>query len=155
MRTAPKVFRTVSEGSVLFLVVSWALEFLLAVQKRDIFDKPLTSTVALTLGTLIVFIPDGLAAVWVFRRLRVLLSRSEASRATIAFAISAPVTLAIAYPLSLLVGGYAEVFLGSRFFLVCILAFVMVMMILIPNGVVRWAPHPSGGVEPVPANNQK
>jgi hypothetical protein len=155
MRAARKLFTTVAEGSILFSVMSWVLVFALAVQKRAVFDGPASLSVAIVLGTLIIFLPHGLAAGWTFRKLRVLLSRDEARRATIAFAVSAPVTLAIGYPLSLLVGGYAEVPLGSRFILPSIGVFIITLMALIPNGVVMWALHPSGGVSQAPESDQQ
>ncbi len=80
--------------------------------------------------------------------------RSDARRATTAFAVSAPLTLAIAYVLGELVGGYAEVILGSRSILPAIVTVIIILMIFVPTAVVAWTLHPSGGIGPVGESGQ-
>jgi len=103
---------------------------------------------------LAVFVPDGLAAWWIFQRLRANCSRSDARRAATAFAVSAPVALGVGDVLGVGVGGYAEVVLGSRFILPAVVAFIIVLMIFVPSAVVMWVLHPSGGAEFVGGSDQ-
>jgi len=59
----------------------------------------------------------GVATWWIFRKLQTDYTRREARAVATTFAILAPASLAIAFPLSLLPAGYAEILLGSRFLL--------------------------------------
>jgi hypothetical protein len=146
MGATRRLFMTVAEAAVLFAVASWALLFVLALVAPRVF-APDNSSQGGILGMLAVFVPDGLAAWWLMRRVRANRSRSDARRAATAFAVSAPLALGVGYLLGELVGGYAEMILGSRFILPAVASFIIVMMIFIPSGVVIWALHPSGGVE--------
>ncbi len=153
--SAPRLlFVTVAEGAILFTVASWALVVMLGLVLPRAF-MPDRSILSEIIAILAVFVPDGLATWWLFRRLRTGRSRSDARRAATAFAISAPVVLGVGYLLGGLVGGYAEVWLGSWFILPAVVAFIIAMMSLIPGGVVMWALHPSGGVEPVVESDSK
>jgi hypothetical protein len=81
-------------------------------------------------GTLIiiaVILATGIATWWVFRKLQADYTRREVRAVATTFAILAPVSLAIAMPLSLIPAGYAEILLGSRFFLIG--AFVGIVLI--------------------------
>jgi hypothetical protein len=69
-------------------------------------------------GALMVFLPNGSATWWLFRKLRDHYTSREARSVTIAFAILTPVSLAIAMVLPELSGDYAELFQGSRFAIV-------------------------------------
>jgi len=149
MSATRRLFTTVAEGAVLFAIACWALVLVIGLVTPRAFtpDKSIHGEI---IGALVaVFLPDGLAAWWIFRRLRVDRSRSDARRAATAFAVSAPVALGVGNLLGALVGGYAEALLGRYFVLPAIAAFTIVMMIFVPSGVVIWALHPSGGVGPV------
>ena len=153
MGATRRLFVTVAEMAVVFTVASWALLLVLGLAAPRAFapDNPSQGEIV---GMLAVFVPDGLAAWWLLRRVRANRSRSDARRAATAFAVSAPIVLGIGYLLGELVGGYAEVILGSRFILPAVASFIIVLMIFVPSAVVMWALHPSGGVGPVPESDQ-
>lgn len=67
------------------------------------------------LGVTMAYLPTGIAAWWMFRKLHSYCTRREARAVAIAFAVLAPVSFGIAFVLSELSGGYAELLLGSRF----------------------------------------
>jgi hypothetical protein len=79
------------------------------------------------LGATMAFLPTGIAAWWMFRKLQAHCTRREARAAAIAFAVLAPVSFGIAILLSQTSGGYADLLLGSPFGLVG--AFVGVVVI--------------------------
>ena len=79
------------------------------------------------LGATMAFLPTGIAAWWMFRKLQAHCTRREARAVAIAFAVLAPVSFGIAILLSQISGGYADLLLGSPFFLVG--AFVGVVVI--------------------------
>jgi hypothetical protein len=145
---------TVGAGSIVFTVASWAFVLAVWLLRRTTLDGPISNHDATIGAILIVIIPDALAAWWIFRRLNIRLSRSDARRAATAFAVSAPLVLGVGYLLGELVGGYAETILGSRFILPAVASFIIVLMIVLPSAVVMWVLHPSGGVEPVPESDQ-
>lgn len=62
-----------------------------------------------------VVLATGIATWWIFRRLQTHYTGREARAVATTFAILAPVSLAVAIPLSLIPGGYAELLLGSPF----------------------------------------
>jgi len=138
-----RLFLTVAEAALLLTVGSWALIFVYAVYGRDI--SPHGAVLAVT----VVIVPDALASWWIFRRLLIDRPRRDAWRAATAFAVSAPVTLALAYLLSAVVGGYAETFLGRKSALPAIAILIIILMMFVPGTVVAWTLHPSGGVQPV------
>jgi len=149
MDSTRRLFLTVAEGAVLFTVASWAFVLMtLAVRPPVSFHGEAIA------GPATVFIPDSLAAWWLFRRARTNRSLADARRAATAFAVSAPLTLGVGYLLGELVGGYAEVILGSRFILPAVASFIIVLMIFVPGAVVMWVLHPSGGVGAVPESDQ-
>lgn len=154
MSATRKLFMTVGAGSIVFTVASLAFVLAVWLLRRTILDGPISSHDATIGAILIVIIPDALAAWWIFRRVRSNRSRDDARRAATAFAVSAPVVLAIGYPLGFLVGGYAEVILGGRFILPAVASFIIVLMIFAPSAVVMWVLHPSGGVGAVPESDQ-
>jgi hypothetical protein len=149
MGSTHRLFVTVAEGAVLFTVASWGF-----VLTTLAFRPPLSFHGEMIAGFATVFVPDGLAAWWFFRRVLANRSRADARRAATAFAVSAPLILGVGYLLGELVGGYAEVILGSRFILPAMATFIIVLMIFLPSAVVMWVLHPSGGVEPVPESDQ-
>ncbi len=154
MGATRRLFMTVGEGAVLFTVASWALVWAVGPVTPEAFRSHISLPAETILLFVIVFVPDGLAAWWIFRRLLVDHQRSDARRGVMAFAVSAPVVLAVGMVLGELVGGYAEVILGSHFILPAVAAFVMVLMIFGPSAVVVWALHPSGGVGLVGESDQ-
>jgi hypothetical protein len=149
-----RLFMTVAEGAVLFTVASWAFDLVIALVAPRAFEHGSSSYSQIVVMLMAVLVPDGLAAWWIFRRVRTNRSRNDACRAATAFAVSAPLALGVSYLLGELVGGYAEVVLGRHFVLPAVAAAITVLMIFIPNGAVMWALHPSGGVEPVPESDQ-
>jgi ABC-type Co2+ transport system permease subunit len=138
MRSTRKLFVSVAETSVLYTFLSWALLFV----KWPEGSFPGVFVVLL----LAVLLPDGLAAWWVFRKVRRYRSRKDSLRAAAAFAVSAPLVLAVGNLLSELIGGYAELLFGGRFVLPIVAAFLVVLMIFVPTSVVMWSLHPSAGV---------
>jgi len=70
------------------------------------------------LGATMAFLPAGIAAWWLFRKLQPYCTRREARAVAIAFAVLAPVSFGIAMLLAEISGGYAELLLGSPFYLV-------------------------------------
>jgi hypothetical protein len=154
MSATRRLFMTAAEGAVLFTVFSWALVLALGLMSPRAFT-PERSIHSQIIGILVVvFVPDSLAAWWLFRRVRTNRSRADARRAATAFAVSAPVVLAIIYPLGLLVGGYAEAILGIRFILPAVASFILVLMIFVPSAVVMLVLYPSGGVGAVAESDQ-
>jgi len=153
--TPRRLFVIVAEGAILFTVAAWALVLALGLVIPRAFT-PDKSTHSEIIGTLLaVIVPDSLATWWIFRRLRTDRSRNDARRAATAFAVSAPVTLGFGSLLGELVGGYAEAWLGSWFILPAVVAFMFIVMIVVPSGVVMWALHPSGGGEPVSGSESR
>jgi hypothetical protein len=149
MSATRRLFTTVAEAAVLFTVASWAFVLM------TLAFRPLMSFRGETIaGLATVFVPDGLTAWWLIRRVRANRSRADARRAATAFAVSAPLILGVGYLLGELVGGYAEVILGSRFVLPAVASFIIVLMIFLPSTVVMWVLHPSGGVGVVPESDQ-
>ena len=144
--TARQLFVTVAEGAVLFTVASWAFVLVLAFVAPRAFTRDNSIYSEIVAILLAVFAPDSLAAWWIFRRVRVNRSPDDARRAAIAFAVSAPLVLGVGHLLGELVGAYAEALIGRWFILPSVGAFVIVLMIFIPSGVVMWILHPSGGV---------
>ncbi len=68
-----------------------------------------------TLTLIAIILATGIATWRIFRKLQTDYTRREARAVATTFAILAPVSLAIAMPLSLIPGGYAEMLLGSPF----------------------------------------
>jgi hypothetical protein len=139
---------TVAEAALLLTVASWALVFVYWFLVRD---TPVDGGITVAA---VVVVPGALATWWIFRRLRVDRPGSAARRAATAFAVSAPLTLAIAYGFGELMGGCAEGAFGSRSVLPAVATLVIVLMILLPGTVVAWALHPSGGAVPVGESGQ-
>jgi len=79
----------------------------------------------LALGAMM--IPTGIAAFWMFRKLQLRHTAREAKAVAIAFSIFAPIGLMIAIVFAEIPGGYAELFLGSRFALVGVFASIPVI----------------------------
>jgi hypothetical protein len=142
MGATHRLLRTVATAALLFTVASWVLTIVFFMPHLS----PRSEKIA---APTVVIVPDGLATWWLFRKLQVDRSRSDARRAVTAFAVSAPVVLAIGYLLGELVGGYTEVILGGYFVLPAVVAFIILLIVFIPYAVVSWALHPSGGMEPV------
>jgi hypothetical protein len=153
--TARQLFVTVAEGAVFFTVASWAFDLVIALVAPRAFEHVSTSYSQIVVMVMAVLVPDGLAAWWIFLQVRTDRSRNDARRAAAAFAASAPLALGVGYLLGELVGGYAEVVFGHYFILPTVAAIIIALMIFIPNGVVMWALHPSGGVEPVSESETK
>ncbi len=78
-----------------------------------------------------VFLPAGIAAWWMFRKLQAFCTRREARAVAIAFAVLAPVSFGIAFLLSEISGGYADLLLGSPFGLVGAFVGIVVMATIV------------------------
>jgi hypothetical protein len=135
-----RLFKIVAGPGLLFALLSSVPAFAIF---RFITDTTFSRGVGVTIA---IIAPDLFATWWIFRRLRLLRTANTARRAATAFAFSAPIALAIAYPLGTLVGAYAEVFLGRVFVIPVIILFIAILMVTIPGVIERWALHPSGGV---------
>jgi len=149
MDSTRRLFVTVAEAAVLFTLASWAFVLMTLAFRPHVPFRGETTAMLAT-----VFVPDSLAAWWLYRRVRANRSRADTRRAATAFAVSAPLILGVGYLLGELVGGYAEVILGSRFILPAVASFIIVLMIFGPSAVVLWVLHPSGGVGAVPESDQ-
>jgi hypothetical protein len=79
-----------------------------------------------TMVFLVVFLPTGISAWWIFQKLQARCTRREARAAATALAVFTPVSLLIAIPLAQIPGGYAA-FLGRPFGLVGAFVGVVVM----------------------------
>ena len=154
MSAKRRLFITVAEGSIFFTVVCWALILALAFHKRTFFDEPILTLIAAPGLILVILLPDALAAWWVFRKLLADRVRNDARRGAIAFAVSAPLSLAIGNVFAVLVGGWTERLLGGRFILPTVVAFVITLMAFVPSGIVMWFLHPSGRVAIAGGNHQ-
>jgi hypothetical protein len=83
------------------------------------------------LGATMAFLPAGISAWWMFRKLQAYCTRREARAVAIAFAVLAPVSFGIAFLLSEISGGYAELLLGSPFFLAGAFVGIVVMATIV------------------------
>jgi len=151
MGARQRLFITSAQAALLFTGTSWILFFIML---ELIPEAPAHRGMSLAAAVAAVILPDALGTWLIFRRLRFDRARGDARRAATAFAVSAPLALAVSYPLGELVGGYTEEILGSRFILPAVLRFIVLVMIAVPGAVVEWALHPSGGVEPVAESDQ-
>lgn len=79
-----------------------------------------------TMVFLLVFLPAGIAAWWIFRKLQARYTRREARTVATAFGVFTPVSLLIAIPLAQIPAGYAA-FLGRPFGLIGAFAGIVVM----------------------------
>lgn len=148
MGATHRLFMTSAQAALLFTATSWALTFtILGLIPEAPTHRGMSIAVA-------VILPDALGTWLIFRKLRLDHGRGDARRAATAFAVSAPVALAVSLPLAGLVGAYTEGTLGGRFILLAVLGFVVLVMIVVPGAVIAWALHPSGGVEPAAESDQ-
>jgi hypothetical protein len=83
------------------------------------------------LGAVIAIIPSGIAAWWMFRKLRAHCTRREARAVALTFGVFTPVSLGVALVLAQIPGGYAEALLGGPFALVGAFAGTVVMTTLL------------------------
>jgi hypothetical protein len=83
-----------------------------------------------TVMFLLVFLPIGIAAWWIFQKLQARYTRREARAVATAFGVFTPVSLAVATVLSQLPGGYAAS-LGRSFSVVGVFVGVVVMTTLL------------------------
>jgi putative Mn2+ efflux pump MntP len=134
-----RLFMNSAKAALLFTGASWGLVLIILGFMPEVLTHRWMSITAA------VILPDALGTWLIFNRLRLDHARDDARRAATVFALSAPVALAVSYPLAGLVGGYAEGILGSRFILPAVLVFVVLVMISVPGIVVAWPLHPSGG----------
>jgi hypothetical protein len=111
VREPVRLFIVIGEAA-LFVTCAWialsfpAVKFAVTVSELEIF------------AGFIAIVPAGLAAWWLFRKLRSHYPRREARAISMAFGFLTPVTLGIGIVLGGFPGGYAETFLGNRFILV-------------------------------------
>lgn len=105
MRTMFRLFTTVGTAAVITTGVYFGivLALLPLLQRPD--PSRLTQIIVLPA---VVLIPVGVAVWWIFRRLRSSYSPRTARTTAIVFGLFTPVSLGIAFALSLFVGAYAE-----------------------------------------------
>jgi len=139
MATRRRLFVILAKAALLLTGAFWALVLGMMLPAMHRMSPDTNATGAATA----VLIPDGLAAWWVFRKFRVDRSRHDALKITVAFAVSAPLVLGIGNLVGYVVGGYAEVFLGSSFILPAVAAVTITLMgLLVPTAVLAWVrPH--------------
>jgi len=92
------------------------------------------------LGAIIAFLPGGIAAWWMFRKLRAHYTRRQSRAAAITFAVFTPVALLIGVLVAQIPGGYAEV-LGRPFGLVGAFVGIVVTITLlnfVPTVLALW-----------------
>ena len=143
-----RTFARTAEAGLMLTVMSWTFTLAYSFFVHDMSVHGAAVTVA------VVAVPDAVATWWIFRRLRADRPRVDAQRAALAFAFSAPVALAVGNVLGAGVGSYAEQAFGKSFVLPSVAAFIILLMVVIPNAVVAWALHASGGVAPVGGSGQ-
>lgn len=81
-----------------------------------VFKPSLPSGQGEAVGAAAVFLPVGIAAWWMFRRLLATYPRSEAWAAAIAFGAITPLSLIVSVFLAQIPGSYANILVGPRFF---------------------------------------
>lgn len=117
-----------------------------------LFSIPVTSFEENIIGIITAFVPGGLAAWWMFRKLQNRCSRREALTVSILFAISTPVLLGISILLAPLPGGFADLWLGPPFGLVGAVVGIFVIATFLSFGLCMlalWIAHRIGGTHPV------
>jgi hypothetical protein len=86
------------------------------------------------LGVVMAFLPSGLAAYLLFRRLRHRYSSRPALWTSIVFVILAPVSLLVAIVLAPFPGGYADLLLGGPFGLIGAFVGIIVVITILTFG---------------------
>lgn len=127
-----RLFVMVAAGALLVTIGSWTLGYL---APAFVSHLPFPGWIAAVLAVLI---PDGLIAIWIWRRLSATLPQAEARRIVITFVVSTPAALMAAY----LVGDgvqsdVREVF-GARSALPAFIVFVLLVMAIVPAAFVEW-----------------
>lgn len=140
MRSIRYLFLIVGEGALLLTLAAFALG-IGAVLVFGSSRPPAAPSVAQGAAlAVIILVPVGAGAWWIFRKLRNRWQRREALAVAISFALFSPLSLAVAMPLSEIPAGYAGNFWGPS---VLIGAFISVVLMLwlatfLPSVFVLW-----------------
>lgn len=139
MRAMLRLFAIVGISSVITTGVYGALVLMLF----PVLQRPNPSWVTQTIVlSILVLTPVVIAAWWMFRKLRLSYPLRTARATAVAFGISTPVALGIAFPLSALVGAYSEKLAGYPVFgLIGAIVGIVVMIALlgfVPCAVALW-----------------
>src|SRR5215510_13207603 len=110
MRDVVRMFVVVAQASLIVTLGYFALSLTLG--QRFLTHGASLDAMALVV-ILVLLAPIGVAALWLFRRLRVIYMRDEARSVAIGFALFTPASLTIAILLSQLTGGFAASLLGT------------------------------------------
>ena len=140
MRNVRYLILAVGEGALLLTVAAFALG-IGAVLVFGSSRPPAAPSVAQAAALVVVIlVPVGAGAWWIFRRLRNRWQRREALAVAISFAVFSPLSLVVAMPLAVIPGGYAGYF-GRPFGLIG--AFVSIVLMLwlatfLPSAFILW-----------------
>jgi hypothetical protein len=115
-------------------------------------QKPsLPRFVQVPMQAVMVLTPIGIAVWWIFKKLRTNYSARTARKGAMAFGVFTPVSWAVAFPLSTLVGAYSEDLARLRFFgLVGAFVGVVVMaalLSLVPCAFTLWIDRHDGDAD--------
>ncbi|HWR37704.1 MAG TPA: hypothetical protein VN622_17720 [Clostridia bacterium] len=98
-------------------LITTATYFGLILALLPLLQKPnLPTAVQVPVLAVVVLTPVGVAAWWIFKKLRPDYSVRTARAAAIAFTVFTPISLGVAFPLSTIVGAYSEGLAGYPFF---------------------------------------
>jgi hypothetical protein len=119
MRDTMRLFAVVGQAALLFTAACFLLTMVsfAVLLPASTWTAPLSrmsSVGEAVMLAIVLLVPAGLSRWWIFRKLLTEYSRREARSVANAFALLAPVLLAISLVLSPIVGGYAGVLLGTQ-----------------------------------------
>jgi hypothetical protein len=140
MRSVGYLLLVVAEGALLLTFAAFALG-IGAVLVFGPSSPPASPSIAqvCTLAIMI-FVPVGAGAWWIFRKLRNRWQRREALAVAISFAVFSPISMVVAIPLSAIPAAYAGNFWGP---FVLVGAFVSIVLMLwvatsLPSAFILW-----------------
>jgi hypothetical protein len=111
------------------LIFAGAVGLLLLCTYRRIGGPDATNVGTFVNLAVVIVLPAGAAAWWLYHKLRCECSEREASGAAKTFLLFAPISWAVAMPLSQF-AGYAEVMIGTRFLIFAIAAAAVLLMLV-------------------------
>ncbi len=113
MRIMFRLFVIIGTASLIMATIYFGIIFALL----PILQRPNPSrAMQMIVLPVVVFAPVGVAAWWIFRRLRSSYSFRTARATAIVFGVFTPVSLAVAFPLSTIAGAYSERLMGHPSF---------------------------------------
>lgn len=115
-------------------------------------NEALPGPVRLLVLTTLLVAPAGIGALWLSKRLRPSYPRRAARAVATAFAISVPLSLGVAFPVSALAGAYAEGLTGYPFLglagAAASVALLAALLSYLPCSIALWVSSRGGGGNP-------